>query len=233
MLTALASFDPALLDAWNTELQRHGAEALLLAEPALAGPPDPIPWSRAASEVALTRWLLLPSAHAADAFVDEAGGPGGPTLRIAAIDEAAELLRELGRQVDIRAASLGDLLARLGPRLGRRQRVLAPHVAGGGKLISERLEALGAEPICVAAYDYEESVAVEHPTRLVAIATTVPQAESLAPAMRRAEADRAVLVTLGAASASAAEDSGAPQIREVGALPETLEGLLDELRTVW
>jgi hypothetical protein len=186
-------------------------------------PASPLAWERAVSELALCQWLLLPSSGAAEAVLEAAGAPPGPATRVAAVGAAGDSLTAAGRRPDVDGDALGTLLRRLGPALGRRQRVLVPHLQGAGLWIDGRLRELGADPRCVAAYGYgisgSRDWAWPAPGLLAAVAATPDDVEVLAVALeavRPGALGEAPLAVHTAGAEDAAADCGFGQIRRVG-----------------
>lgn len=214
------SSEPAteLANELATELAGLGAQALVVAAPAVVPPPDPRAWARSVSELALFNWLVLPTAAAAEALIEAIGAPPGPMLRIAAVNAASLVLRAEGRVPEVDAASLGELLQLLSGRIGRRQRALVPHAAVAGQRIGEWLDDLGAETVCRAAYDFELSAVasfVEKPH--AAILGSPGEAEILASFIG-ADLLPATLpiAALDRAAADAAEDCGLSAVLVAG-----------------
>ena len=139
-----------------TLLRSAGAEVSRLPLLEVVPPTDPRPLERAATELALYRWLALTSANSVHALLERAGGAVPPALRIGVVGrETAAALREYGIEPTLVAKkSRGEgLAAALGPHLGRRERVLLPQAADARKVVAEKLVEAGAEVVCVVAYE--------------------------------------------------------------------------------
>ena len=192
------------------ELSARGTAAQVAPSPTLVSPPDPRAWHRAVSELALFNWLLLPTPEAAEVLIESIGAPPGPTLRIAAVSPAGDVLRAEGRTSEVEAPGLRAALERLTGRLGRRERILVPHCAAAGRRVGEWLEALGAEAVCRIAYDLDLTAEpLESPEPYAAVVASTAEAETLASYLLAERVrDPLPVAALDQATADAAEDCG-------------------------
>lgn len=231
---ALLCFDRALAARLRPVVEKRSIRLIEVAPARMTPSPEPRAWARAVSELPLFNWLLLPTEHAVAALLEAASALPPPTVRLAALDPAAKALAAAGRTPDLRAASLGELVVRLEPGLGRSQRILVPHAAAAGRFLGDRLRARGADPTCVPAYDLagdpETLTVVANCRHLAAILEGTQEAENLRALLGsngRDSADRLWVMALTAAAADGAEDCGFSFVhrpeRDVGPfLSETL-----------
>lgn len=216
-------FSAELAQRFDRELAACGAYGILGATPTVVAPPDERAWVRAVSELALFNWLLLPTEQAAEALLDATGAPPASTLRVATVAPAGEVLRAVGRAPDIEAQGLRALCDRLDGHLGRRERILVPHAAVAGRALPGWLIRLGADPLCVAAYELEggdQPEAAEGP--VVAVLGNPLEAEALAS---RGLPRGLLVAALTVGTADAAEDCG---LTALAMPPERLGAFLGE-----
>ncbi len=119
-------------------------------------PLDPRPLERAASELALYDWVVFTSSNAVEAFLPLTGGGLPPRLQIAAVGEAtaaALLAWEVEPALIASRSDAEGLVAELGPRVSRRQRVLLPQASDARPTLLDGLMDAGAEAVPVTAYD--------------------------------------------------------------------------------
>ena len=137
-------------------LEAAGASVARLPLLEIVPPEDTRPLERASTELALFRWLVLTSANGAHALLESAGGALPANLRVAVVGtQTAAALGDYGRKPDLVATDrrAEGLVAELGPRLARRERVLLPQAADARTALAEGLERAGAEVVRVVAYD--------------------------------------------------------------------------------
>jgi len=207
--TTVLFFNPDSARPLSRELAALGAGAILVPPATIVAPPDPLSWARTLSELALFNWLVLPTAAAAEAVIEGIGAPPGLTIRVAAERAAGEVLRSEGRAPEVEASGLGDLLELLQGRIGRRQRALVPHAAVAGRRIGDRLQELGSEAVCRAAYDLRPvgAISLDNPTAAIVAGGT--EAETLACWVQAGRIPNDLPVAaLDPAAVDAAEDCG-------------------------
>ena len=136
-------------------LEEVGARPAALPLIEVAPPADERSLERAASELALFRWLVLTSVNTVEALLPRSGGalPGG--LRVAVIGTAtAAALASYHREPDLVAhrSRAEGLLEVLTPRLRRGERVLVPQAEDARPALCDGLTAAGVEVVAVTAY---------------------------------------------------------------------------------
>lgn len=145
----------------------EGARVELLPLLEILEPIDTRPLERAATELALFEWVVFTSANAVEALVEAAGGCLPERLRVAAVGAAtARALRSFDIEVELvpQVGRAEGLVAELGPRVARRQRVLLPQAADARPTLDEGLRAAGAEVVRIHAY--RKRVPPETPQRV-------------------------------------------------------------------
>lgn len=194
---------------FEAQLAARGAEALVVRRPEVVPPSDSRAWLRAVSELALFNWVLLPTPAAGEALIESIGAPPGSTQRVAVVGAASGVLRAEQRAPEIDAPGLRAALELLASRIGRRQRVLVPHGALGGHRIGGWLEELGAEVVCVSAYDLDVGAGPPESTAVAAVLADATEAEALAAYVRAGRVpEKLPVAALEESAVDAAEDCG-------------------------